>query len=69
MPNDPALELIELLANLRMVRQCSSLIHSNSNVAFLLEAEMQSAHKGKDLISTVNLAQSDLVNTKSSGFR
>lgn len=55
MPADPKLEVIEMLATLRLVRQCSSFIHTNNNFAFLLKAEMQYARQGKDHLRIVNL--------------
>jgi len=47
--DDPKLEMIVLLSVFRLVRQCTSFIHTHSNFAFLLEGEMQDAHKDEDL--------------------
>lgn len=47
--DDPKLEVIVLLSIFRLVRQCSSFIHTHSNFAFIIEGEMQDAHKNKEL--------------------
>lgn len=47
--DDPKLEVIVLLSIFRLVRQCSSFIHTSSNFASLLKREMQDEHKDKDL--------------------
>lgn len=46
--DDPRLEVIILLAIFKLVRQCSTLIHTHSNFAKVLQGEMEDAMNGKD---------------------
>jgi len=56
--DDPKLEVIIILTILRLVGQCSSLIHTHSNFAFVLQGEMENARKGKHF-RRVNLDEND----------
>jgi len=55
-PSDnPKLELIVLLSIFRLVRQCSSFIHTHGNFADILKGEIKDAHKDYKQFNVVNL--------------
>jgi hypothetical protein len=56
--DDPKMEVIILLTIFRLVRQCSTLIHTHSGLARVLKGEMEDALKGKEF-RRVDLDEND----------